>query len=101
MNDFLRDNKQLALLLYQIPALISLSKKWDNQFCLCRNVRRINYHRDAINSLNKRQNKRAKYIFYNLIHNRLNTQGEKHLLLFLAWQEACQNGYYFLKYFNV
>lgn len=51
--------------------------------------------------LNKRQNKRAKYIFYNLIHNRLNTQGEKHLLLFLAWQEACQNGYYFLKYFKV
>lgn len=50
---------------------------------------------------NRRQNKRAKCIFYDLIHNRFNTQGEKHLWLFFAWQDACQNGYCFLKYFHV
>ena len=92
----------IGKLLYQTSASSPLSKKWDNECCLYRNMRRIGYCREAVKSSNKRQNKRAKYIFfYNLIHSRLNTQGEKHLLLFLAWQEACQNGYYFLKYFKV
>lgn len=45
--------------------------------------------------------KEQNVFFYNLIHNRLNTQGEKHLWLFSLWQDACQNGYCFLNYFHV
>lgn len=45
--------------------------------------------------------KEQNVFFDNLIHKRFNTQGEKHLWLFFAWQDACQNGYCFLKYFHV
>lgn len=93
VSDFIWGSKKLALpnLSFNFPFWILLIQGCETNQLL----------QSCSKTLQKRQNKRAKSIFHNLIHNRLNTQGESICCCFLHGKWLAKMDTIFLKYFNV